>query len=293
MELLKAFGYLLVLVIVIGGAALALRWMRFKELDKQEMTPDELEATRSSLLAYVQKRTHSLGVWVALPPVWRNVHATEGDRHQILEPLLREEVFLVRDTTENSPTATTWNPGWLMNLPTEVCLSEREWITMSRGEPVHVGDLIIMGDWVNGAQDNSVTHGDRAGRDITHGDNVGHDKLGPAAHGLSAGGDVSGSANEGSSWEDFTISTSTELESALTQLADQADARAENSQGADSLRWAAAMLTSRTAPSARDQAIHQRTLDRSNGWLRDSLTAIIQSVSGTLANHWVVEFLRG
>lgn len=184
--------------------------------------------------------------------------------------------------------------GRRMWNPTRTKIIVSQWVRED-DSPTAIVIENVLGRVYLGEVDESTTFGDRAAGDIILGDRVGGDKAGGDITKIDAGGSVIGSANKGrTDLAILAITTGNELGRALDELANKAELKNASEDLVIALRWAATMATeNEEAPNVRDQMKHQRTLDRSTGWIRTSLNAIIEGVSGALATNWLVELLRG
>lgn len=289
--------WLVLIGALVGFALLAvmMRRVRLAELEKVQLDEPLLDDARIRLLEFVKRHSYSLGTWVDLTPFWKSENLRrDGDRLAVMAPLLRDAVLLVpvrsNGIDELARRAIDW---FALELPRKVQLPELVFRRMYQGEPLVIESMTVAGDWVMGNQDNSVTGGNRAGRDNVGGDRVGRDKAGRDAHGATAGGSLAGSANVASPHQGHQlISSPSDLADALSALADQALARGESSEVVDALRWAATSATSGSQPNPQDQAKHQRTLDRAGDWVQAGLRAVAEGVTGALADHWLMTILQ-
>lgn len=280
-------GALIVTVVVVR--IFRSTYLRKVTLDDTMIRSLQAEITDSARRASIQP-----GMEIDLAGFWRRSGFKEPDRRAVIQPLIDSNVFgWYERKSSDAFEQFLADVGRLMWNPTRTKVVVSQWVKDDR-VPTHVVIEQALGPLYFGDVDNSTTFGDRAGHDITGGDRIGGDKSGGDLTKIRAAGSVIGSSNQGrTSFEASPITSGDELGSALSDLASQAAQRHESDDVVAALRWAARMAAGDSAPDARDQAKHQRTLDRASGWIRSSLSAILEGVSGALAGEWLVDLLRG
>ncbi len=284
-------GLLAVLALVV----VLLRRIRLGELQRFELSEDDISVLRLDLLDYVRMHSYTMGAWVKLRPFWKQHRVRmDGDRLRVLSPLLEEAVLLVEKPISGFQRMVESAVDWFgLPLPEQVVLPELVFRRMSQGEPLVIDNVVVNGDWVMGDQDNSTNVGTRAGGDIVGGDMVGHDKAGRDARGVHAGGSMSHSGNSHSSVPgSVVITTQHELAEALVSLAAEAQQRGSHEDTVDALLWAADAARSEDDPEPREAIRMQRILDKAENWVRTAFAAIVSGVAGGLADHWVVHLLH-
>lgn len=293
-SLTPIFVTLVAILVALIAAVVVVRafrssYLRKVTLDDTTIRNLQAEITDGARLASIQP-----GMEVDLAGFWRKSGIKEPDRRAVIQPLIDSNVFGWYERKSNDAFEQFLaDVGRLMWNPTRTKVVVSQWVRDDR-EAAQVVIEQALGPLYFGDVDNSTTLGDRAGRDFTGGDRIGGDKAGGDLTKVRAAGSVIGSANQGrTSFEGSPITTGEELSSALCDLASQAAQRRESDEVVAALRWAAEMAAGNSVPDARDQAKHQRTLDRASGWVRSSLSAILEGVSGALAGGWLLDLLRG
>lgn len=285
------------LIVILVGlilAAVIVRVLRSIYLRKVTLSDTSIRNLQAEITENARRASIQPGMEVDLAGFWRKSGIKEPDRRAVVQPLINSNVFGWYERKSSDAFEQFFaETGRLMWNPTRTKVVVSQWVRDGR-EPAQVVVEQALGPLYFGPVDNSTTFGDRAGRDITGGDRVGGDKSAGDLTKIFAAGSVAGSANQGrTNFDASSITTRDELGSALSALASQAAQRRESDDVVGALRWAAAMAAEDSAPAARDQAKHQRTLDRASGWVRGGLNAILEGVSGALAGEWLVDLLRG
>jgi len=287
---------LIVILIALVVVVVVVRTLRGAYLGRVELDKPTIRELQAQLTDAARRASIQPGQEVDIAPFWRKTGIREPDRRAVIQPLIENHVFGWYERTRADATMRFFdNVGRLMWNPTRTKVVVSQWVR----EDHRAATIVIeqaLGPVYFGDVDESTTFGDRAGRDFIGGDRVGGDKAGGDITKINAAGSVAGSANQGhNNFQSSPITTSTELSSALANLSSQAALRNEGDDVVTALRWAATMAAAADGdvPDARDQAKHQRTLDRTSGWVRTSLSAILEGVSGALASSWLVELLRG
>jgi len=285
-----AIGILVFLLVLAG----TIRGMRAAYLTRVTLTNERLRELQVDITEKARAASLTPGAEVDLRPYWRASGLREPDRRAVVHSLITSHVFgWVEHTSSDATEAVLARIGRAVWMPTRTRVYVSQWI-VATDTSTRVVIEKVLGTVVVGDIDSSVTYGPRAGGDQIGGDSVGGDKAGgnmtKAACGGYAASTVGGDAVV---WAPVTITTPLELGGALSRLADRAAAHSQPPETIEALRWAAAMATSTEEPRAREHARHQRVLDRATPWIRDGLANIVKGVSGAVATHWLVEFLRG
>jgi hypothetical protein len=284
--------FLLTLVVVV----FVVRTLRGAYLRKVTLDNTAIRRIQADMTDKARRASIHPGQEIDLAPFWRKSGIREPDRRAVIQPLIDNHVFGWYEYTSADAAARFFDiVGRLMWNPTRTKVIVSQWVRDDHRAATIVIEQVL-GSVHFGDVDESTTYGDRAGRDFIGGDRVGGDKAGGDITKINAAGSVAGSANQGlTNFQSSPITTSNELSSALDNLASQAALRNESDDVVAALRWAATMAAAADGgvPDARDQAKHQRTLDRTSGWVRSSLSAMLQGVSGALASSWLVDLLRG
>lgn len=288
--LLPVLGVALGLVI----AGVAVRAIRENYLRKVSLSPEEIREFQIHLTEEARVASTQPLMEIDLAPYWYRSRIKEPDRRAIIHPLVDQKVFgWYEHRSGDSLTDFMDGLGRMIWNPTRRKVYVSQWVT-GKSESATVIIEEVLGTLIVGDVDNSTTYGHRAGRDVFVGDRVGGDKIGRDSSGIHAGRDVVGSANEGDT--DVRIApivTERELGQALRQLEYQAAARGEDDEVVEALRWAANSAVSGELPEARDQSRKQRILDGAGPWVRAGISAILEGVTGALAENWLVELLGG
>lgn len=265
------------------------RYLRRVTLDDRRIRELQVSLTEEARRASLRQ-----GMEIDLAPFWKGSRLREPDRRAVIHPLMDEHVFgWIERPSADGFERFLEAVGRLVWNPTRRKVFVSQWVTNER-KPTQLVIEQALGPLIFGDVDNSITHGNRAGRDTIGGDRVGRDKVGGDATTTSAGGSVFGSGNHGpTSVGHVEITSESELRDALKALSQRAADRAEPEDVVAALRWAADMANSDAAPAAREQTRHQRVLDRASSWVRNGLDVIVKGVTGALAEHWLVELIKG
>lgn len=285
-----ATGILLSLVVL--GAAV--RAARTAYLQRVTLTDERLRELQVDITERARTASLTPGQEIDLRPYWRQSRLREPDRRAVVHSLIASHVFGWYERTGGDATeALLTRIGRAVWMPTRTHVIVSQWI-VGTDTSTRVVIEKVLGTVVVGDVDASTTYGPRAGGDVIGGDSVGGDKAGgnmtKAASGGSATSAVGGDAVV---WAPVTITTPLELSDALSRLADRAAAHSPAPETIEAIRWAAAMATSTEEPPALEHSRHQRVLDRAAPWIREGIAHIVRGVSGAVASHWLVEFLRG